>query len=89
MAESVRTSETLVNFNVTTRRDISEDSKLQSQLLFHSHSLDFLRAFTQLKFHIKQVCFALGKAAFSLSLEQKIKLTCLHTNTMNKKLWKK
>jgi hypothetical protein len=33
MMEAVRTSETLVNFNVTTRRYIPEDSKLQ--IIFH------------------------------------------------------
>jgi hypothetical protein len=33
MMEAVRTSETLINFNVTTRRYIPEDSKLQ--ITFH------------------------------------------------------
>jgi len=34
MMEAVRTSETSVNFNVTTRRYIPEDSKLQSNVVF-------------------------------------------------------
>jgi hypothetical protein len=34
MMEAVRTSETLVNFNVTTWRYIPEDSKLQQPILF-------------------------------------------------------
>jgi hypothetical protein len=39
MMEAVRTSETSVNLNMTTRRYIPEDSKLQYAFALHYHSL--------------------------------------------------
>jgi hypothetical protein len=39
MREKVRTSETSVNFNVTTRRYIPEDSKLRREFNFQKFNL--------------------------------------------------
>jgi hypothetical protein len=80
MMETVRTSETSVRFNVTTRRYNPEDSKLRVHNCFSSHRLSKNQNIEIQKTKIVLTTFH-GSEMLTLSVREKINLGPLRTKS--------